>query len=320
MIRFSWRRLGRVFDPQALAPYPWMQEFAQCPTPFVLDDETIRVIVSTRPTRDADGSYVSHPGYVDISRKDPRDAIGISPAPLLPLGAAGMFDEFGIMPSSLVTVGEISYLYYTGWTRMVSVPFSTAIGLAISRDGGRSFAKAGNGPLLGIALDDPYLVNTPIVRIVDGTWHMWYVTGKRWLDADTGPEIVLRVAHATSSDGLAWDRSCAPVIQTLLDDECQDMFCPIRIGDCWHAFFAFRHATGFRTDRQRSYRLGHAWSRDLHNWIRDDHAGLDRPETGWDALMICSSQFLEVDGRYLMFYCGNDFGRSGFGIAELLTA
>jgi len=33
--------------------------------------------------------------------------------------------------------------------------------------------------------------------------------------------------------------------------------------------------------------------------------------------MMCYPQLLEVDGKMLMFYCGDDFGKEGFGIAEM---
>lgn len=321
MTRFHWTRRGNKFDPTAVRPYPWMMEYAQCPTPFLLDAETVRVIISTRPQRGAEGLYVARPGYVDLSRKDLATILAISPEPLLELGAPGSFDEFGIMPSAFVNNGGTAYLYYTGWTRMASVPYTTAIGVAISRDGGRSFAKLGPGPLLGLSLDEPYMVNSPIVRVVNDIWHMWYITGKRWIEADAGPEIVLQLAHTTSSDGLAWTRSKQVVIPAVLDDECQDLFCPVNIEGRWHAFFAYRHAIGFRSGRDGGYRIGHATSGDLFTWERDDATvGLDLAKSGWDSQMMCSTQFLELDGQRLMFYCGNDFGRGGFGIAELTLA
>lgn len=318
---FGWRRLGNIFDPRQSKPHPWMLEFAQCPTPFVLDDGTIRIFFATRPTRDAAGLYVSRPGYVDLSRRDLQEVTRISPQPALDLGRTGTFDEFGVMPSSVLRVGADIYMYYTGWTRMASVPYTTAIGVAVSRDGGSRFERIGPGPVLNIGLDEPYLVNSPIVRIINGVWHMWYVTGRRWVDAENGPEIVFQHAHAISPDGLNWSERKTGIMPTVLgDDECHDLLCPIRIDGEWHAFFGYRHSTGFRDHRDRGYRLGHATSTDLSTWRRsDDLAGFDRPDAGWDSDMTCSTQFLEVDGRRWMFYCGNDIGRGGFGAAELVT-
>jgi hypothetical protein len=33
--------------------------------------------------------------------------------------------------------------------------------------------------------------------------------------------------------------------------------------------------------------------------------------------MMCSSQVIELDNRILLFYCGNVFGREGFGVAKM---
>jgi len=313
-----WKKLGNLFNPTVAKPRDWMQEYAQCPTPFVLNENILRVYISTRPPRGADRQYVSHPGYVDLARDDISRVVGISAHPLMPLGNTGTFDEFGIMPSSVVRKGNEVYAYYTGWTRMSSVPYTVGIGMAISRDGGESFEKPGEGPLLGLTLNEPYLANSPVVRVIGGRWHMWYLSGRKWLVCDGKPEIVFQIVHATSADGISWNRDGIPMVPTLSEDECQDIFMPFFLDDQWHAIFAYRKPTGFRTDSARAYRLGYASSADLVTWNRDDsQVGIDVSPSGWDSQMMCSSQVIELDGRVLLFYCGNVFGREGFGAAEL---
>ncbi len=295
-----------------------MEEYAQCPTPFVRSDDVLRVYIACRPKRDADLKYVSHPGYVDLSRKDLTQVLGTAAAPLLPLGNPGAFDEFGIMPSSVVRVGDLVYMYYAGWARMSSVPYTVAIGLAISKDGGTTFGKVGEGPVLGLTPNEPYLVSSPAVCVIDGTWHMWYLTGTKWLL--DGPESVVQIAHATSSDGVSWVRNGLPIIDPMSEDECQDIFMPFHVGGKWHAIFGFRKPIGFRTDPTCKYQLGYASSDDLITWHRDDSkVGIGLSESGWDSEMMCSSQVIQVGGRVLLFYCGNAFGREGFGIAEMTS-
>ncbi len=317
--RLNWRRLGRVFDPQRDGAGPWMREFAQCPTPFVLDERTLRVYISCRPARDSQAQYVSHPGYVDLDRADPTRIVGVSTSPLLPLGARGAFDEFGVMPCSAVHAGDAVYMYYTGWSRMVSVPYTVGIGLAVSHDGGTTFERVGEGPVLGLTLNEPYLVNSPAVKIIDGRWHMWYLTGTGWLTTEGKPEPTFHVVHAISSDGIHWQRDGVPVLKPLSEHECQDIFLPFLKDGRWHTVFAHRKPLGFRTDPSSMYRLGYASSDDLVHWSRDDDlAGFTVGSEGeWDSQMICSTQVIDVDGRRLMFYCGNEIGRWGFGIAEL---
>ncbi|MDP2829650.1 MAG: hypothetical protein Q8O37_13720 [Sulfuricellaceae bacterium] len=311
---FSWKKLGIIFNPTISQPRPWMQEYAQCPTPFVLNEKVLRVYIACRPQRGTDMQYVSYPGYVDLARKDILRVVGVADAPLMPLGNPGSFDEFGIMPSSFVRRGDEVFTYYSGWTRMQSVPYTLAIGLAVSRDGGKQFEKIGEGPVLGLSLAEPYFVTGPVVRAIGDQWHMWYLTGRKWLFDGGKPEPVYQIARAKSSDGIIWRRDGVPIIPTLSEDECQDIFSPFFLGGKWHAIFAWRQPSALAG----AYRLGYASSDDLETWVRDDaQAGIELSETGWDSQMMCYPQVMELDGRILMFYCGNAFGREGFGVAEL---
>jgi hypothetical protein len=314
----SWKKLGRVFDPTAKKPRPWMQSHAQVPFPFVLNERVVRVYFACRGKPDADGQYIAYPGYVDLARDDPFRIVGIAESPLMPLGGPGSFDEFGIMPSSFVRRGNEIYCYFVGWTRMRTVPYNLAIGVAVSRDGGTTFDKLGPGPILAPTLNEPYFVTGPIVRVIEDRWHMWYLSGRKWLPHEGRYEPVYQIAHATSPDGIVWSRNGLPIIPARSEDECQVSPAPFRRGGKWHALFGYRKPTGFRTDSARGYRLGYVFSDDLETWTRDDsQVGIDVSVSGWDSKMICYPQIIEIDGRTLLFYCGNDFGREGFGIAQL---
>jgi len=311
---FRWKKLGRIFNPVHDKYTGWIQEYAQCPTPMILSDEVLRVYVACRPARDGDLLYVSQPGYVDLCRKDIFSVLGVSEEPLLPLGNPGTFDQFGIMPSTLVQQGKAIYAYYSGWTRMKTVPYTLAIGVAKSVDGGTHFERIGEGPVLTIGPDDPYFVTGPVVRIVDGVWHMWLLSCKDWKTIAGKAEPIYRLVTATSEDGLSWKRNASDIIPAHTETECQDICAPFFHKGLWHAFFAWRDPLY----RSGKYQLGYASSADLLSWERDDSkAGISLSETGWDSEMMCYPQIIEVDGRVLMFYCGNDFGREGFGAAEL---
>lgn len=311
-----WTKLGKVFDPTVVRPQPWMQEYAQCPTPLILDDDRVRVYFACRPGRGTDMQYVSHPGYVDLDRHDLARVLAVSEQPLIPLGAPGAFDEFGIMPSSVLRHEGKVYMYYTGWTRMQSVPYTLAIGLAVSDDGGTHFRKLGTGPVLGLGLHEPYFVTGPAVLRVKDEWRMWYLSCSQWLTMDGKQEPVYQIALAKSSDGLNWRHDGRPVVPRLSAHECQDLFSPFFAHGRWQAIFAWREPGV----RMGAYRLGYAVSDDLETWVRDDSlVGIDLSASGWDSQMMCYPQLLELDGRTIMFYCGNEFGREGFGMAQLVA-
>jgi len=311
----NWRKLGLLFQPEKRIP--WMQEYAQVPTTLVLDNR-LRVYFSCRPQRGPDGAYLSYSGYVDLDRDDPRKVLAVSPNPILELGKAGTFDQFGVMAGSVLPVGDEVWLYYCGWTRCVAVPYNWAIGLAISRDGGRTFKRAGKGPVLGHCLSEPYLQACPIVwRRGEHDWHMWYLSGLDWLEDCGRQESVYVIMHATSRDGLVWNREGQQIIPSSVDFECQTSAAVFESEGRFHLLFSFRHGLDFRNP-ERGYRIGHAWSDDLSVWHRqDEDAGLEVSSSGWDSEMVCYPHVFELDGRKLMLYCGNQFGRDGFGWAEL---
>lgn len=315
---FAWRKLGRVFDPAAVAHADWMSEFAQGPATLLFDD-FVRVYFSCRPKPDSGGQYVSRSAFVDLDRRDLFRIRRLAPHPVLPLGGLGEFDEFGTYPFTVARHGDEVRAYYGGWTRCASVPFDVAIGFAVSHDGGVSFVKQGRGPLLGADLHEPFVLSGPKVRRFGDRWYLWYIAGSKWIPADGRAEPVYRIRMATSADGLVWERLHRDIIPVRLEpDECQASPDVVFANGKYHMFFCYRYSLGYR-GRERGYRIGYASSPDLVAWTRDDASvGIDVSDDGWDSEMISYPHVFELDGRTMMFYLGNQVGRHGFGVAELV--
>jgi hypothetical protein len=315
----QWRKLGKIFDPTQFKLPHGCTEFAQSPQVIVFED-FVRIYFSTR-FREPDGKYLSHIAFVDM-KKNFRDIIALSRHTVIPLGKLGCFDEHGIFPMNVVRHGDLIYGYTSGVNRRVSVPADGAIGLAISRDDGATFQRLGDGPVLAPSLHEPCIVVDPFVKICGDTFHMWYVFGLGWKHADPGaaPDRLYKIGHATSCDGVHWTKEEARQIidDRLGADECQALPTVIDIDGRHHMFFCYRQSFDFRTNRDRAYRIGHAWSDDLVDWVRDDDSlALDVTEGDWDADMLCYPHVFECDGQIHMLYNGNAFGRYGFGLAVL---
>lgn len=318
MPKLKWIKRGKLFDPAEHETAPWMHEYAQLPFPLDVGGGVLRVYFATRPKRGGDQQYISRSGYVDLNKNSLHHILNISKEPIIDLGNAGSFDEFGCMTSSFVRYQGQVYAYYTGWTRMQSVPYTMAIGMATSNDGGETFVKYSKGPILGITYKEPYLISGPIVRRINRRWHMWYITGIQWLSYKNKLEPVYKIVHATSKNGIDWIRDGKPIIPSIYDDECQVSFALFQYRNYWNVIFAYRRPIDFRENSNNSYRLGYAWSTDLVNWQRDDSlSNLDVSHSGWDSEMLAYPQVCELDNRILLFYCGNNFGFNGFGYAEL---
>lgn len=310
---FKWKKQGLIFCPDGSKL--WMHNYAQIPFPVDFGD-FLRIYFATREKYS--GNMVrAYGAFVDLDKNDLQHVINVASEPLVRLGDTGEFDEFGSMPCSVVKNGDFYFLYYVGWTRCSSVPYDWEIGLAISTDGAH-FERYGRGPLIGPTPNEPYLNSTPIVYNFDGIWHMFYHTGLKWIKQNNKVESQYIIKHATSADGITWNRNNKPVLPLIVENECQTSPSIIKISDKYHMFFCYRQGLDFREDRCKSYRIGYAYSYDLENWIRDDsQAGIDISEYGWDSQMIEYPHVTKVGNQYVMFYCGNHFGQGGFGYATL---
>lgn len=289
-----------------------MNSHAQVPTVLVLPDR-LRVYFASRPKRD-----LSLPTFVDLDRSDPRRIIAVNEEPILDVGRPGTFDADGVMPSSVVRVGERILMYYSGWCRLGGkVPYNNATGLAVSFDDGATFERAFEGPILDRTAEEPWSATSPVVIRHDDKWHMWYSSGIDWLEVDGKFEHVYVLKYARSEDGRQWERTNHRILPDGRAGESQTRPTIAHIDGTWHMWYAYRGNVGFRGSGE-TYRIGYAYSNDLAVWRRDDDAaGISTSTQGWDSQMICYPEVVSVDGRTLLFYNGNGFGEAGFGFATL---
>src|SRR5215471_13494251 len=207
----KWQKQGLILSPGGAGG--WMKTHAQVPTPLVCDG-FIRSYYSSRPQPN-----LSLTTCVDLNADNPSQIVRINEQPILELGEPGTFDEHGIMPSCALKEDDAVFLYYSGWSRGVSVPYTNSTGLAISHDGGATFSKISAGPILGKSRHDPYSATSPCVLKDDDHWHMWYCSGTGWLEIDGKREHVYDIKHARSSDGINWSPTGEVVIGQQTKDE-----------------------------------------------------------------------------------------------------
>jgi predicted GH43/DUF377 family glycosyl hydrolase len=315
----KWKKLGKIFDPTEHKLPNGCLEFAQSPQALVLEDR-VRIYFSTR-VRDEVGKYLSHVAYAEFA-KNMREILDVSKHRVIELGELGAFDEHGIFPMHIFDDGKRVLGFTTGWNRKVSVSADSSIGLAISKDGGRTFEKHGTGPIMSASLHEPFLVADSFVKSISGIYYMWYIFGTKWksLMETEPPDRVYKIACATSTDAINWERDGKQIIPDRLgEDECQALPTVFHRYGMYHMYFCFRPCHGFREKGSNSYRLGYAYSPDLISWTRDDsQAGIDLSQDGWDSQMQCYPHVFACDDNVYLLYNGNEFGRFGFGLAELV--
>lgn len=304
----GWRIMGRIFDP---AEHDWAGTHAQVPTALPYDDK-VRVFYADRY---ADGR--SYTTYLDLDRGDLGRVIHFHKAPILSFGEPGTFDDDGAMPSFPVRQDGQIWLYYSGWNRGVTVPYRNSVGIAVSDDHGDTWRRLYEGPVLERCPAEPYIAVTPSILREGDLWRMWYISGVRWTNVDGKYEPVYVIKYCHSRDGVTWERPNHLCIPPHHDREAFSHPTVIRHGGRYRMWYCYRDSVDYR-DGAGAYRIGYAESACGLDWSRmDDVCGLDVGLIPWASTMTCYPFVTEIDGRVVMFFNGNGFGRSGFGWAVL---
>ena len=301
----KWRKRGHIYAPDGSRP--WARQYAFPPTPLRIDDELIRVYVAF-----CDEHTVGRGGYVDVRAANPSEVVRVSQEPVLDIGEPGCFDDNGVVPVSVLAVGDEIFLYYTGYQLGTDVSYFQFLGLAISRDGGESFERHSQAPVLEPSDDEPFTrASAHVFRSGEG-FGMYYSGGDRWTEHEGKPLPVYNLRRLDSPDGKRWGPAGRVVVDLADDDEHAIARPWLLPGD------AHRMLYSVRTRSNRDYRIGLAVSADGVEWERrDGEAGIDVSEGGWDSEAVAYASVAEHGDSTYLFYCGNQRGKTGFGYAEL---
>jgi hypothetical protein len=200
------------------------------------------------------------------------------------------------------------HLYYVGWNLGVTAPWRNSIGLAVSKTINGSFSRYSDGPILDRNPVDPYSISYPCVLRDGDRWQMWYGSNLDWGSDKSKMSHVIKYAH--SDDGVRWCRDGAVAIaHSHLGEYALARPCVLAEGGAYRMWYSYRGA---------NYTIGYAESSDGRQWTRrDDLAGISVSERGWDSESVAYPWVFRHEGATYMLYNGNDYGRTGFGIAAL---
>jgi predicted GH43/DUF377 family glycosyl hydrolase len=301
----DWEKLGLVYT--ATGEQTWAQSHAFLPTSMMLDDERIRVYVAF-----LDRERVGRVGFVDVAARDPRKILNVSEQPVLGVGRAGAFDESGVTPMCIVKSAGRIFLYYTGWQLGKQVRYYLFTGLAVSDDGGASFQRHSEAPVLDRSDGELFIRTAPHVLSAGGRWQMWYIAGEQWIETGGKQLPSYNLRYLESTDPAVWGKRG----RVLMEPDGAEEFGfgrPFVV----HEDNRFRMWYSVRL-LGKGYRLGYAESADGLNWERkDEQVGIDVSASGWDSEMICFSGIQKTKFGTYLFYNGNNYGETGFGVARL---
>ena len=304
----KWKKLGLIFCANKESEKMFAE--GRTPVPLMLENDIMKIFFASCD-KDKRGSIFS----LQIDINDPTKILDLETTPVVNNGFHGFYDDNGIITSSILRVDNKIYLYTIGFSVKNRILFDAAPGLAISSDNGENFIKY-DGPILEKTIYDPCFSTSPYVLIDNGIYKMWYVSGIKWeKDKNENYKHYYNIRYKESIDGIHWGVKSKIAIDfknkyeyalsrpTIMKDGNND----------YKMWYSYRGQ-----ENNDSNRIGYAESKDGINWIRkDDEAGIDVSESGWDSEMICYPYVFDHKGKRYMFYNGNGYGRTGFGLAVL---
>lgn len=292
----GWERLGWVDPP---ADRPWRVTHAALPYGVALDTGRFRVFFSGRDEESR--SWITS-GVLDIRAGPVWEEL--DNVPILAPGEEAAFDGAGVSVGCALAGGDEFEVWYHGWALGRDVPWWNSVGAAHGRPESE-FRRLSRAPVFDRSDEDPFGHAYPFRVVIDGTEELWYSSYARWAKLTDDPPMEFVVKRARLVDG-RWQH-LGRVLGAEPPEFAATRPCVIVEDGLWKLWFA---------TRGEHYRIAYAESTDGLQWRRmDDAGGLEPAGSGGECLETTYPHVVDAWGERWMFYNGDGYGRSGFGVA-----
>jgi hypothetical protein len=165
-------------------------------------------------------------------------------------------------------------------------------------------------PFLALDEDDPISLSYPWVTQAGGQYEMWYGSTVTW-DAGNG-EMVHEIKHATSNDGHTWQKQGNAIPYQINEAQAFSRPTVYESDGSRNMLFSYRSGDG------SSYRIGESARQQDQTWGKPKQVeGLLSAGDDWDSTMVEYPFVWQHKDQTYMAYNGNEYGKSGFGLASL---
>jgi hypothetical protein len=297
----KWKKMGRVFCPDCNNAK--LRSHASNPLALHLEGDIFRVLYSGR-----DEQNRSSVGFVDIDISR-RTVVYSHPEPIFVHGDRGSFFSHGVSIGNLYVCRGNQFILFMGWQVCPGEHWRGDIGRLALHDK-KDLVLTPDYSLLGRDEEDPISLSYPWVILDQGILKMWYGSTVCW-DAGNG-EMIHIVKYATSTDGVNWQKHGQAIPYEVGVAQAFSRPSVVVGNDGYHMWFSYRDGKGTK------YRIGYAHSSDGLCWETElNRSGIEISDSGWDSEMIEYPFVFDHKGQRFMLYNGNDYGRTGFGLAVL---
>ena len=313
----KWKKLGKIFSINELNLNNKFTH-TQCPTYLKINNKH-RVYFSTRNQKNKSMIFFVNLNYDNGNLFFSKNKLK---GPILKQGNSKEFDSDGVMPSYFLKRNEDLILYYTGWKLIKKYPYENSIGIAISKDNGETFKKYNYNPIIKKDKINTFFTGTSCVLKIDDKYINYYMSCYDWInDKENNTfEPIYDLKIATSKDGFNWENYGKIAIKLLPDWGGVSKASILQIDDYFHMWFSYRKKTDYRFNKNNSYKIGYAKSKNGYQWELDDinFEETDHSESG-DQIMQAYPNVFKINKNIFMLYNGNEFGKTGVFLAKMIA-
>tara|TARA_Y100000588_G_C14245584_1_gene921266 strand:+ start:438 stop:1400 length:963 start_codon:yes stop_codon:yes gene_type:complete len=297
----SWEKIGLLFRPENESES--MGSYCSMPMVHRKESTLYRLFFSSR---DAEQHSAVH--FLEFDINTPLEINEIQTKPVFSKGNFGHFDDNGVYSGSIIEKDEKLYMFYSGRSNGVEDLYYMNIGLAVSEDGGSSFSRVQQSPVLTRSEFDPWLVTAPYAFKSGEKWLMVYTSGTEIFN-DRTSRYDLKIA--SSEDFFHWKQTGKTAIPLQEHEANLSTATVLELNGTFHLWFSVKPKTGV-------YTIGYARSINGLDWQRDDdRLGLTTSPAGFDSEALSYPNVFLHETHLYMVYSGNQNGKGGCGLARL---
>jgi len=195
------------------------------------------------------------------------------------------------------------------------VRFGVLGGLAVRHSSTDSFERVSNVPVFERTHQHTLFRVPHTILQEDEKFKIWYGGGSHFFKMNDYTYPIYDVYYCETED-LSKISSChnTPVLSFANEEEYR-VARPyvVKIDKTYCMFLC-------AATKADGYRLAYAESLDGIHWQRcDEQLNIDVSLNGWDSQMMAYPSFVQTPYGSYLFYNGNDYGKNGFGYAELVA-
>jgi hypothetical protein len=292
----KWRKLGKIFDIEEMLSH------SSTPSPLVIGENQVRVFYSSRDIHNR--SSVSYFDF-DVST---LKVLYAHDKPLVRFGNKHSFYSAGISLGNVFKWKHDRYLAFMGWKLPVVGHWFGQIGL-LHVDKENNLQILNDTPVLPLNLNDPISLSYPWVSDSKSSEiSFWYGSTVTWDGPNSDMIHILKTGKATSL--LNW--KSGDIALSFDERDFQAFSSPtiLAIGEKKFLFYSYR-------GKSNNYRIGSAELMGKRPMATKNDFGISKTLEEWESQMQCYPRIFSLSGYHYMLYNGNQFGKTGIGLAKL---